>query len=177
MLIAYADERIWSYLLIMSWVMHNHFTSWFVMAQTLILILCCLAHEVLLMLGTYYSWIAWHQLYFLLFLAPIKLFNASHMFFLNFSTHTCSWITRHLNNFPVTRHMKNSGSLNTWILLCIARHILYCDLLSTNWNYDSTYIVYSTFIWKWLSVLTLNYQYHLFDQKSPPLTWVSKTLN
>ena len=31
--------------------------------------------------------------------------------------------------------------------------------------------------WKWLSVLTLIFQSYLFDQQSPPLTWVSKTID
>ena len=117
--------------------------------------------------------------------------DARHELFLDCSTSTTFLVCSTPVISCIARHLLYIVFLSTWMFLdhsaskhsWVTRHILCSNFLGM--NFDSAPIeilTQHTFCtrhtwWKWLSVLTLNCQNHSFDQQSPPLTWVSKTLN
>ena len=147
------------------------------MAHTLMLILCCLTHIVLLMLGTHYSYIARHPLCFLVYSAPIiscysthvGFWNAQHpLCFLVYSTPIISCYSAHVGYWNA-RHMNISKLLGTWRILLLSTYytlifsaptVTWQYLwLSTNYDVDLVSTMYSETIQKWLSVLTLICQF------------------
>lgn len=138
------------------------------------LILCCLTHITLLDCSTHIlSWIARHLLHSVLLGTWI---------FLDCSAPKYFWIARHLNIFgSVGTYYVLSCS--TWTVtqhLYIAWHPLLTRHLLRFWlgtYYDSAYIVYSTYIVELVKSVDTQMSKPFQDQQSPPLTWVSKTLN